>query len=529
MKRVWLVVSAVAFFCLQITTKLYAAGVLVAIPFLLWFAVKRPQLAEPRKMSLAGKALCALTAVGACLWPIENFAGWLSSITVFQKLQAIVGMEMTPLSHLAAIVCAVLAVPFVYHMLGLFYERFFVVAREALRDFSKAEGIAALACTVVLVAWVVILYLQTDAFASPTVVRDLIYTADSGAIVHENAYLSLSALENDFRSPLFAVFAMPLLGLPYLIGCILPFQNARAILLVAAQVPLLVASFWMLAKLVNGLAKPARILLPVVLLSTYSSLLFTVLAEQYVVALFYLSLGLYALVKHERREQMLLLGAAGTMLPGAALALLPERKGKPVKAVLTDLWHTALWGVALVCTLGCFGMVLRIPETLTSIGRFTGAGIRFSDKLTQFFGFVAQIFVAPLSGAELLENNYLKWRLLGTSPVLGIVLLLLACVGFVLNRRQRFARLGMAWVGVSFLVLCVLGWGTAENGLTLYTLYFGWAYAVLLVYLAESLLKTVRLERFSWIVYALCMAALLFYNLPRLRELMDFAITNYPI
>jgi hypothetical protein len=87
----------------------------------------------------------------------------------------------------------------------------------------------------------------------------------------------------------------------------------------------------------------------------------------------------------------------------------------------------------------------------------------------------------------------------------------------------------MGWVGLSALLLCVLGWGKAEKGLTLYTLYFGWAYAALLIYLAESALKALKLSRFSWIAYALGAAALLCYNLPRMGELIRFAIAHYPV
>ncbi len=205
MKRILLVLSAIAFFCLQITTKLFAVGIVASVPFLLWFAVKRPEWAGRRSMHWAGKAFCALTAMGISLWPIENFAAWLRSITVFQRLQSLLAVEMGQLSNMTAIGFAVVGLLFVYQMVSLFYERLYAVTEGILEDFSGREINAVLAVSTAVMAAVIAVYLSTDAFASPTVTRDLIYTADSGAIVHENAYLSLSALENDFRSPLFAV------------------------------------------------------------------------------------------------------------------------------------------------------------------------------------------------------------------------------------------------------------------------------------------------------------------------------------
>ena len=531
MKRALLVISAIAFFCLQITTKLFAAGVLVSVPFLIWFAVRHPEWAVSRRMSKAGKVFCSLTAMGVCLWPIDRFAGWLRSITVFQRLQGGLGVEMGLFSQLTAITFAVAGLLFVYQMISLFYERLFVVVREIRNDFTGEEGTVALAAAAIVMTAVVLVYLRTDVFASPVVTRDLLYTSDSGAIVHENAYLSFSALENDFRSPLFAVFAAPLLGLPYLISRVLPIPNAQALVLVAAQVPLLIASFALLMKLIPGVCKPTRMLLPVAMLTTYSAILFTLMAEQYTIALFYLSLGLYGLLRHGRREQLYILGAAGTMLPGAALALIPEHKEKKAAAIAMDTLKSAGWGLVLLCTMGSFGVLLRIPEALHNVSRFTGAQVALSERLPQFLSFVGQVFIAPQAGAVTAADGYAKWRLTGTGGgvILGIVLLVLAGIGFILNRKQSFAKISMAWVAVSFILLCVLGWGTTENGLTLYTLYFGWAYAALLVYLIESLCKACKMGSFSWVIHWLWASVLLIYNLPQLREIVLFGIAHYPV
>ncbi len=531
MKRIALSLSAVAFFCLHVHRTSAFAAVLIALPFLLYFAVKMPALADAPPLRPAWKIYAALTAIGACLWPVSGFAGWLRSITVFQMLQQALGADLNPLSQITAFLFAAAGLWFAYHMVCLFLSRFLVAAREAAGDFSKAERIALLAAVLVLIAAVALVYTRTDGFASPLVTRDLIYTSDSGAIVHENAYLSLSAGENDIRSPLFMLFAAPLMGLPYLLSRILPVSNAVSLLLVAAQAPLLAVSFLLLMKMVRGVSRAARIALPLVMLSTHAALLFTLMAEQYVIALFYLAFGLYGIVMHGRREQLLVLGAAGTMIPGAALMLLPEREGKTLREVIVDLLRSVLWGAVLLFALGGAGVLLRLPETLASIGRFSGAQITLWDRCLQFVSFVGQVFLAPQAGAVAAADGYMKWRLMDPQgvSVAGAALLLLSLLGFALNRRQRFAQIAMGWVCVSFVLLFVLGWGTAENGLTLYTLYFGWAFAVLIVYLTESLCRALKLERFSWIVYALAGAAMLWYNLPRLCALVRFAVEFYPL
>ncbi|MBQ3759905.1 MAG: hypothetical protein IJJ91_02125 [Synergistaceae bacterium] len=84
------------------------------------------------------------------------------------------------------------------------------------------------------------------------------------------------------------------------------------------------------------------------------------------------------------------------------------------------------------------------------------------------------------------------------------------------------------WLLYSFIILCVFGWGTAENGLILYSLYFSWAVFILmfsLVVKAEELSGV----RFIVPVFALFAAALMLCaNLPAMSELVGFAVKYYP-
>ena len=81
------------------------------------------------------------------------------------------------------------------------------------------------------------------------------------------------------------------------------------------------------------------------------------------------------------------------------------------------------------------------------------------------------------------------------------------------------------WVLYSFVILCLVGFGTQENGLILYSLYFSWSFIVLLYLLFMKIVRK-PLVRFS--VCVVVFALLLYVNVPRLYDIIDFGIMFYP-
>ena len=81
----------------------------------------------------------------------------------------------------------------------------------------------------------------------------------------------------------------------------------------------------------------------------------------------------------------------------------------------------------------------------------------------------------------------------------------------------------------SIAILLLFGWGTAENGLILYSLYFGWAYFVLLFQLVERIGELIHAR---WFLSAACTATvflLLAANIPAIQALREFSTSFYPV
>ena len=82
-----------------------------------------------------------------------------------------------------------------------------------------------------------------------------------------------------------------------------------------------------------------------------------------------------------------------------------------------------------------------------------------------------------------------------------------------------------AWVIFSILLLGVMGWGAAEDGLILYTFYFAWAFICLMFKGIERMLSKVPKIRNS--VYSLAIATIIVVNVNIMVQIVQFGIKYY--
>ena len=107
--------------------------------------------------------------------------------------------------------------------------------------------------------------------------------------------------------------------------------------------------------------------------------------------------------------------------------------------------------------------------------------------------------------------------------------MLLAIVSAVLNRDKKSSLLSAGWVAFSVVMLLGLGWGTQENGLILYALYFGWAFLVLLFQLVEKTEDKLNIKFLVPVFSIGCTVVLAVVNIPAILEIVNFAITYFPV
>ena len=94
--------------------------------------------------------------------------------------------------------------------------------------------------------------------------------------------------------------------------------------------------------------------------------------------------------------------------------------------------------------------------------------------------------------------------------------------------KLRAARIAGAWIGFSALLLLAVGWGAPENGMILYTLYFGWAFAVLLFRLLQRAAEKLKFGLLTPLVTCTIVVLLGWINFRGIGELLAFAFSCYP-
>ena len=80
----------------------------------------------------------------------------------------------------------------------------------------------------------------------------------------------------------------------------------------------------------------------------------------------------------------------------------------------------------------------------------------------------------------------------------------------VKNNIRNKNGITLSGLVITIVVLLIIGWGTVENGLVLYSLYFAWAYLSLYFLFLKKILKK---ERFLQIVIIIRCIIMLYFNI----------------
>ncbi|MDR0293636.1 MAG: hypothetical protein LBH95_05730 [Oscillospiraceae bacterium] len=431
----------------------------------------------------------------------------------------------------AAAALAGIALPAVFVFTHFFTVRAFSFAKTWFSRADRAEKAFLAVCAPLFCAVLAVTFSVTGVFYAPrpggSAVYDVVYTTDSSVLMDTNTYQSVNAKENDIRHPLFGLFAMPFGLAAGAVSKLLFFvPNAYPIVIGMIQVVPLLCGFVMLGRLLR-LTGLFKILYLALSAASFPALLYTLAMERYTFTFFWLVLLIYLYAEKSGGRDWAFIAAAGATLTGGVLfPLLTDAKTLRGKARETG--RCALRFFAVAALFGQLPLFLNAVPSLRGLARFTGVTLPFSGRLLQFLGFIAACFAAPRAGLDTGTFWYPSWQAEPSAPanVFGAVMLSAAALGFILNRKERFARICAGWAAFSFIILCIVGWGTAENGLVLYTLYFSWAYLSLVFMFAEKALA--RWKPVRGAVYAAAAAVMLGVNLPGLYQIIRFGVQYYP-
>ena len=538
LKRNWYFpVSAMAFFCLSAALNIgYILGMVFAFGFAVFVAAQVPSLwAVSKKYTVSLRIFSLISAIGICVSIQSSFYTDLMQSAKTQALKAMLSATAIDIPALVTAAASVVALFFVYFCLLVFWNKITELFTESgmFRDLTAAEWILYSLLFVGTILYMIACFVKTEAFYGNDYVHDIIYTSDSRMLVKWNAYMALTHQENDLRQPLFAVFSAPFTAIPYLLSRIIGASaTVHGILMNSVQIGMLFVMNLFLTKALK-LDMRKRICFMLLSSCTYAQLLFTLMMEQYIIACFWLIFCVYLIAENRQPARIALWGTGGTLLTG--LILLPfmsrECPVKNFKAWFLDMLKYGIEFVLLLLAFCRFDIIFSLFSRIGYLSKFTGASVTFIEKIYQYTRFVSNCFFAPDAGIFENAKGDMSWQLHTASGIhfAGIAVLLLVVVSIIWNRDKISSLLAGGWVGFSIVLLLGLGWGTNENGLILYALYFGWAFFVLLFQLVEKIEAMLNTCFLIPVVSAIAVTAMLIVNIPAIMEMVLFATTYFPV
>lgn len=420
----------------------------------------------------------------------------------------------------------------IYSFYYYFFSIFLPNVILFFQNLEKEEKYHLIASTIILGIMIIIFYSYTSVFYLPKIngkvqAFDVIYSTDTGGHGILNDYIDITAIENDLRQPLFGVFSLPFSIIAYSLGNLFnSFGNTYFVLIAIIQIFLMNIISILLSRLLH-LKKKEKTIFMLFYTITYPFILFAFNLEQYVFGMFWLFCFLYSYLQNNRSNKFCFIAATGSLITtGILFPFLTN--GKKIKQWLIDFIATGFAFFSGVIIFGQTPIILNLFSSgIQHVSKYLIRDVSLFNVICQYSHFVKNCFLAPFQTITEEKLGHISFQLAPANSlsIIGIVLFILVVISFIVNRKDKFAKICMSWVAFSIIILIVLRYGTRENGLILYSLYFGWAFVSLLFLLLKKLLQTKT--KCLIILSSILIIGLLIINIKGLFDLLQFGLQYY--
>jgi len=441
---------------------------------------------------------------------------------------------------LAAVFAGALAFFSIFVFWYWLFSRLIPITFDYFIGLDKMDKLFLITSTIIFSILIIMVYSTTNVFYSPMVdgkvgLYDIVYTSDSGGMVLNNVFVNIAAFENDLRHALFGLYSLPFGIIAIILSKVIFFvPNSYPLLLAIVQVPLLSISGLLMCKMMK-LNQKSKFFLLLIFSISYPYIFYVLCLEHYLIGVFYLIVFIYTFLERKTLKSLLYIGATGTFISSGILFPFISRQKKLMNWI-KDIEKTALMFFSLAIVFGKLSPFLNFKAYLKENMKFAGGQISFTDKVFQYISFIKSCFIKPIIEIKEIKYtlanytaSYHSYQLeeIKTVSIIGLLLLALVILGFLLNYKNNFARVCIFWVTFSFVIMCVVGWGTSENGLILYSIYFSWAYVCLAFMAIERLFSKIPKIKYSLLVTIVVI--MMFINIIGVYELIQFGLRYYPV
>lgn len=465
------------------------------------YSCKRDLLKDFKNQSLINNIISTLSAIGISKFYLDRF------ISMYSKI-SIITIIISFLLMLAMIPCVLI-------LFSKIYSYLFKVFKEMFKHITKKNIVILSIAFLIATIYVIVMFSKANVLYTDNARIDIVYSSDTTLLIKNNAWLNIYNQENDLRQPLFAAFSAPFTAPIYVIESLI--GNIVPISIILTNTILIILIAYILSSFVEEENKKLNFFL--LYLSTFAPLLFLVMLEQYSVSVFWIMLLLFMYINKLEDKKLAMIGAAGTLITTGVMFPILFNSNNRIQNKIKNLFNTIIYGLFITVLIGRVDVIVKAPKTLSELLKFTGTRLTFIDKFKQYTHFVVNCFVS-INGT----GNENKWHLaeINTINYVGIIIFALAILGYFVNRKEKINKICFWWVIYSYIILCVIGWGTIENSLVLYTLYFSWAFIILIYNLMKKIFTMLKIDKIFLVGIIIVSAVLLIYNVYNINLMLTF-------
>ncbi|MFA5603439.1 MAG: hypothetical protein WDA12_01105 [Bacilli bacterium] len=464
---------------------------------------------------------------------IENIEYIISFILTTYSIYYFLTFWRSLSSNIYIIPFAVLAIPSLFVIYLILIRNVLPIILNFFQNLSKAEKIFFIVSTVCMTIIIFNIYSNTNAFYYPInkntgkpKLYNVIYSSDNGGLIRQDSFKNFKGSENDLRQPLFGVFSFPFGLVSEGVARANIFSGyiiSYSFMISFFQVLLLSVMAILISRMVT---KKDSLLVMILFGISFPTILFAINIEQFTIATFFLILLIYNWVQKDKPNPLLFCMASGTLITSGVLLPFILKKDKIKKYILEGIKYCLIF-IIIIIVVGLFCTFVDNILNYSKFMKYMGKEINFGDKMLQYINFVSSCLITPSAMIERLSADNVSYQLAPVTSVniLGIIILMIAIISFILNRSEKIVQVSFGWIIYSFIILCIMGWGTSENGLILYALYFSWAFIILIYKFIQKLFDNDLMRK---IVLSTIIIGILFINTNGIIDIVKFGIEYYP-
>ena len=339
-----------------------------------------------------------------------------------------------------------------------------------------------------------------------------IYSLDSGWNFRDS-YGSITY--TDVRHPFLNVYTFPMYSIVKTIFKFL--VTGKMLTKVTAIVLQLIHTQFFIIMAIQLKRLTKNKIVPIVFLSSFSVLLFSLFFEKYQICIFLSFMYISEYCLNKKSNSALFIGSVGAMPTSGVLGVIELFRKEKIKEKIFRLLKLFNCGVVTTICMGrAYFIKYGIYEMKITKEQYANEIFTLKQKLIATTKMFHSTFVALPSYT--VGKKFLWKHVLDNFQVLSLVIVLVTLLGFFVKRKEIFSKICLFWIAFSFVLFIILNWSVFET--PLFSIYFAWAIIPMFVVGLDYIIKKLKFNRI--VIYTIFLISISIVNICMLFDIYNF-------